>query len=290
MINLLPTSNGKHKPSLAMVMIEKLTKLNYANLFTIWGSMVFMFAFLYFFLSYIGGGEHGPSQIHDMDAWHRFYNALYYSVITATSTGYGDITPHGISKIVASLQSISALLVFAVFVTKLVSHQQEVTLTEVHRLTFEDVFHNTREGMYITRKDFDHVMSSLQEGNAMRNEDWENLIIAYQQLQTLFEEIPDFYQNDIHRYTIDKKREDLLLEASHRTLHRINQLLDTMSKYNVDWVSHEASMKELRELVRVVNEITPIWKDRSPYQAFEAFEDILQMKDRMHLKVLNAIE
>ena len=272
-----------------MKLMEKLTKLNYSKLFAIWASMVFIFAFLYFFLSFIGNGEHGPSQIHEMDAWHRFYNALYYSVITATSTGYGDITPHGISKIVASLQSISALMVFAVFVTKLVSHQQEMTLNEVHRLTFEDVFHNTREGMFIARKDFDHIIGSLNDGHGMSNDDWENLIIAYRQLQTLFEEIPDFYQNEIHRYTIDQKREDLLLEASHRTLHRINQLMDVMSKYSVDWVSHEASMKELKELVRIVSDVTPIWKERSPYEAMEAFEDILQMKDRMHLKVLNAI-
>ena len=283
------TNNGRRKQSTAMALMEKLTGLNYATLFGIWAGMALVFACLYFGLSFIGGGEHGPSQIHDMTPALRFYNALYYSIITATSTGYGDITPHGASKIVASLQSISALFVFAVFVTKLVSHQQEVTLNEVHRLTFEDVFHNTREGMFIARKDFDHAITYIKEHNKMDSENWENVIIAYRQLQTLFEEIPDFYENEIHRYTIDQKREDLLLEAAHRTLHRINSLLDTMSAYDIDWLNHEASMKELGELVRIVTDVTPIWKQRSPYQAYEAFEDIFQMKERMHLKILNSI-
>lgn len=298
MINLIPTKNGTRKTTFAMRLMEKMTKLNYATLFGVWTGLVLLFAAIYFLLTYVGNGAHGPNffegassvDLFAMPHAHRFYNALYYSVITATSTGYGDIVPHGFSKIIASLQSISALMVFAIFVTKLVSHQQEVTLTEVHRLTFEDVFHNSREGMFIARKDFDHIIQALNAEEGMSNESWENLIIAYQQLQTLFEEIPDFYQNEVHRYTIDKKREDLLLEASHRTLHRINQMLDTMSTHNVDWVSHEASMRELQELVRIVNDMTPIWKARSPYQAHEAFEDILQMKERVHLKVLNAID
>lgn len=270
--------------------MEKLTKLNYSTLFVIWLGMALFFAFAYFGLSFIGDGEHGPSQIHDMAPVWRFYNALYYSVITATSTGYGDITPHGLSKIVASLQSISALFIFALFVTKLVSHQQEVTLNEVHRMAFEDMFHNTREGMYIARKDFDHVMRLLKKNESIDVEHWENITTAYRQLQTLLEEIPDFYENEVHKYTIDKNRENLLLEAVHRTLHRINQMLDLMSQKNVNWIEHETSMRELGKLVAIINRITPIWKERSPHEAYESFEDILEMKDRMHLKILKSIE
>ena len=44
-------------------------------------------------------------------------------------------------------------------------------------------------------------------------------------------------------------------------------------------------MKELRELTKIVAEITPLWKERSPYEALEAFEDIIQMKERVHLKI-----
>lgn len=290
MIRPKVSTNGKKRKPTFVRLMEKLTKLNYGTLFGIWASMALVFGVLYFVLSFIGDGQHGPSQIHDMKPALRFYNALYYSIITATSTGYGDITPHGISKIVASMQSISALCVFALFVTKLVSHQQEMTLTEVHRLTFEDVFHNTREGMFIARKDFDHAIHHIKHHRSMDMENWENVTIAYRQLQSLFEEIPDFYQNDTHRYTIDRRREELLLEAAHRTLHRINQMLDFMSEHEIDWLSHEQSMRELTELVRIVSETTPVWKEKSPYGDYEAFEDIFQMKERMHLKMMETIK
>ncbi|MAE68400.1 hypothetical protein CL635_01150 [bacterium] len=287
-----PSTIKRGKTPRAFIVIEMLTGLTYTTLFTIWSAMAVLFAAAYFGLSYVGGGiEHAPTSLANIaDPLLRFANALYYSIITATSTGYGDITPVGFSKVLASMQSISALLVFAIFVTKLVSHQQEMTLTEVHRLTFEDVFHNTREGMYIARKDFDHIIREAEKHNALDAEHWENMIIAFQQLQTLFEEIPDFYENEIHHYTIDEKREQLLLEAVHRTLHRVNQMFDSLGAHDIDWFSHADVMKEVEELVHIVTNITPLWKERSPYEAHEAFEDILQMKERMHLKLLKSIQ
>lgn len=284
----IPTKAHPHNRH-GLVLIEKLTSYSYVTLFSIWISMALLFACAYFGLTYIGDGSHAPQELLGVPHLTRLLDALYYSIITATSTGYGDITPVGISRLLASFQSISALLVFAIFVTKLVSHQQELTLTEVHRLTFEDVFHNTREGMFIARKDLDHIIAVIEERGELDVDHWENLTTAYRGLQTIFEEIPDFYENEVHHYTIDEKREQLLLEAAHRTLHRVNQTIDAMSTHGIDWVSHEPSMKALQELVHIIAEITPLWKERSPYEALESFEDILQMKERVHLKIMKHI-
>ena len=43
---------------------------------------------------------------------------MYFSVITATSVGYGDIVPVGIAKLLASIQSILTIFISAIFVTK----------------------------------------------------------------------------------------------------------------------------------------------------------------------------
>ena len=111
--------------------MERISNLSYTSLFLIWAGLAFSFAFAYFLLSSLHA-HHGPTLLEEMSAGNRFLNSLYYSVITATSTGYGDITPQGFSKVLASLQSITSLFIFAVFVTKLVSHRQEVALQEVH--------------------------------------------------------------------------------------------------------------------------------------------------------------
>ena len=67
-----------------------------------------------------------------------FGNALYFSFVTATSIGYGDILPVGIARVIAVAEAISALLIFGAVVAKFVSHRQEELVSEIHRLTFEE--------------------------------------------------------------------------------------------------------------------------------------------------------
>ncbi len=259
----------------------QVTKLSYRALFLLWLGLALAFALAYFLLeTFIP--SHAPTQLDNLPALYRFLNALYYSIITATSTGYGDITPVGFSKALASVQSITALFVFAVFVTKLVSQRQDMALKEVHRLTYEDIFHNMRGDLFNVRKDLDAIMVEAKDKGNLSEESWENLMIGYQQCQSLFAEIPEFYDGGNTYYTLDPKREELLLEAVHRTIHRINKALDVLSKAGVEWSEHEPSMTELVELMNVTDRITPLWQKRSPYQKKEAFEDIIKVKNQTH--------
>ncbi len=276
----IQTHKKKHV-KLHVRIISMITELSYSALFLVWIGIVLGFAVLYFKLS-LWFPAHGPNLPSEMTLVGRFLDCAYYSIITATSVGYGDIVPQGFSKALACVQSIMALFVFAVFVTKLVSNRQEITLQQVHRLTFEDVFHNTREGLYIIRKDFDHIMKEAEAEQNISEENWGTLVTAYRQAQSLIQKIPDFYGETNHLYTLDERREQLLHEAVHRTLHRINQMLNHLSRENIDWMSHEQSMKELQALVELVREITPLWKNESPYEQPEAFEDILMLNEKIH--------
>lgn len=212
----------------------------------------------------------------------RLGDSIYFSVITSTTVGYGDIIPQGFSKALAGLQSIIAFFVFGLCISKLVSNKQEIAIRQMHKLTFEDVFRNTREGLYIVRKDFDHIMLQAETVKQIDAEHWENLMVAYKQAQSIIAEIPDFYRGDGDLYTIDERREQLLQEAVHRTLHRINQLLDTFARSGIDWTADAVSVAELQSLLVLVAAITPDWKSNSPYTQHEAFEDILGESGKIH--------
>jgi hypothetical protein len=286
MVKINP-ENGKKKHRSLLFLVE-ITKLPYAALMVLWISLAVIFALCYFLLeTYFPA--HAPTQLSNLNAWHRFGNSLYYSIITATSTGYGDITPRGFSKTLACMQSISALFVFAVLVTKLLSHRQEIALQEVHKLTYEDIFHNTRSDLFVVRKDLDAIIEEAMHKGCLSEESWENLAIAYQQCQSLINEIPEFYDGGNAFYIIDEKREELLLEAVHRTLHRINKTLDALSRSGIDWTNHAPSMRDLEELMRVVDRTMPLWQERSPYQQREAFEDILLLKGKAHAWIEKAL-
>ena len=266
--------------------IEWLTSLSYSTLFTLWIAQAALFGLAYFLLA-LFAPAHGPTQLAaEPGVLVTLLDSAYFSIITATSTGYGDITPLGASKILASLQSIVALMVFATFVTKLVSHKQELALREVHKLTFEDVFHNTREGLYLARKDCDRLVKHLETNNALDEEHWKNMVIVFRQTKTLLQEIPQFYADDESQtglYTIDRDREALLHEAVHRTLHRINQMLDSLSEHRISWEDNPEAANQLGLLVKSVDVVVPIWQEESPYT--EVFEDILHLNQSIHKRI-----
>lgn len=67
-----------------------------------------------------------------------FVSALYFSFVTATSIGYGDIVPVGAGRVIAVAEAIIGLLIFGAVVAKFVSHRQEELVKEIHRVTFEE--------------------------------------------------------------------------------------------------------------------------------------------------------
>jgi Ion channel len=74
----------------------------------------------------IGGGIHGV------------LTALYFSFVTATSVGFGDVVPLGAVRALAIFEAVVGLLIFGAVVSKLVSRRQEQIVREIHRIAFED--------------------------------------------------------------------------------------------------------------------------------------------------------
>jgi hypothetical protein len=266
-----------------MRVIDCITSLPYNVLFLLWIVMALGFGVLYFLLEEIPG--HGPPQLEGMDSLPRLFNSLYYSVITATSTGYGDITPMGFSKFLASTQSILALFIFAVFVTKLVSRRHDIALHQIHKLAFEDSFHNIREGFYIVRKDLDRIIAKAGTLHALERSDWEDLTTAYRQAQSVIRRIPDFYDPHNRLYSLDIRREELLQEGLKRTLQRVDHLSEILSSKHIRWASENQSLEELREFLQLVNKITHFWLHQSPHHQTQEFQKLLDINQGIQRKV-----
>src|SRR6202021_1632313 len=82
-------------------------------------------------------GEHGLVEGgRPLDAdLNGFVSALYFSFVTATSIGYGDIVPIGAGRVIAVAEAVTALLIFGAVVAKFVSHTQEELVSEIHPTT-----------------------------------------------------------------------------------------------------------------------------------------------------------
>ena len=108
---------------------------------------------MYFFLANIPGNSLNVGGKVIFPDNEGFVNSLYFSFITATSLGYGDVVPIGISKFLAGFEVIIGLIVYGVLISKLVGVKQEVLLEEVYNISYEEIIDRLRSGLYLFRSD-----------------------------------------------------------------------------------------------------------------------------------------
>jgi hypothetical protein len=92
-----------------------------------------------------------------------FLPALYFSAVTATSVGYGDIVPTGVSRVLAVLEGIAGLILFGCVVSKFVSRRQEQLIGEIHRIAFEDRLGRVRTNLLLVRTELQATARLCEE-------------------------------------------------------------------------------------------------------------------------------
>lgn len=75
--------------------------------------------------------------------------AVYFSFVTATSVGFGDVVPVGLARPLVVAESVSALVLFGCLISKLVSRRQEQLIEEIHLLAFEDRLGRVRTNLHV---------------------------------------------------------------------------------------------------------------------------------------------
>jgi hypothetical protein len=91
-------------------------------------------------------------------------SAVYFSAVTATSVGYGDIVPRGAARLLAIIESIAGLVIFGCLISKFVSRRQEELIGEIHRIAFEDRLGRIRTNLHLVRTEV-QATSRLCEGH-----------------------------------------------------------------------------------------------------------------------------
>jgi Ion channel len=100
-------------------------------------------------------GEHGLVEGgHPVGAdFNGFISAIYFSFVTATSIGYGDIVPVGFARVIACAEAVTALLIFGAVVAKFVSHRSDLLVGEIHRVTFEERLDRIQTNLHLVISD-----------------------------------------------------------------------------------------------------------------------------------------
>lgn len=244
------------KESLGMrTVIDRIVGVSYYAFFFFWIGSTIVFAVAYTVLSAVAG--HGPTPI-EGTLFERFWQALYFSVITATSTGFGDIAPHGISRFLAALQSATSIFALAVFVAKVTARRQDEIMRHVHTLSFGVAFNDIRQGLFIARKDMDALLKKVRAGEHPTSKDWLNLYIALREVQIFVRSIPNFYNARTHTQLILDGQEALLFDAVERTLGRVEEIIRVFENAHHPIIGHnDDCTRELYNIVKLIDAVFP---------------------------------
>lgn len=130
----------------AMGFVDRLSTF---QLFLIWIGTILLSGFGYWIGALLGahglieGGAPVGTGIKGL------FSALYFSFVTATSVGYGDVLPVGSARVIAVTESAAALLIFGAVVAKFVSHRQDELVNEIYRVTFDERLDRVQSNLHM---------------------------------------------------------------------------------------------------------------------------------------------
>ncbi len=208
--------------------------LGFIQILSIWALVVVIFGFIYtFFTSETSFLLHNVQQtvVHDV------FETIYFSFITATTTGFGDIIPYGSFKLVAILEVISGLLLLAVVTSKLVSIKQNVILSEIYEISLYEKVNRLRSSLLLFRQNISKLVSKVEE-NTIRRREINDAYVYISALEDVLNEVVSLFgKSGKHQFTkeIDPVNTQLIVNSITSSLERLNELLDIMNQRKLEW-------------------------------------------------------
>ncbi len=139
-----------------MTFIEK---TSFLKIFLVWILIIVAFGLIY----HVTAGTGNTLKSSTGNAVTGMADYVYYSFITATSTGYGDIIPEGTGmRFLAITNVIIGMLVMAVVTSKIVSIKQDRLLENIYQISFSEKLNRNISGLTLFKGESDKIIESLK--------------------------------------------------------------------------------------------------------------------------------
>ena len=230
-----------------------LDKLSFFKILLAWISIIIIFGFLYFFLrndtTYLYHNP-GAKPVDDIT------NSIYFSFITSTTTGFGDIIPFGVFKFFAIVEVIGGLLLLAIVTSKLVSIKQNIILDELYGLSINEKVNRLRSSLLLFRQNLTRIINGEEEGIA-RKSDIKNIHIPFASFEEALTETIEFFgKKDDHRLmkTVKPVNTELIFNSVLLSFEKINDLICALNKNQIKW-KNEVVVGSINKCIQLNDEL-----------------------------------
>jgi Ion channel len=145
-------------------LLDLIERLSPAQIFSIWLGMVVGCGGLY----WLTGFSHRPELVDNghpiTGTFDGLLSALYFSFVTTTSVGYGDVLPHGPARILSIFEAVTGLLIFGALVAKFVSRRQDELVRDIYAVTFETKLDRVQTNLHLVLSELQSLATLCDEG------------------------------------------------------------------------------------------------------------------------------
>ena len=211
-----------------------LDKLTFFRIFFIWALIIVLFGIAYYFFASSNSYLLYSRQNYTVN---KVIDSIYFSFITATSTGYGDILPAGFFKIIAIFEVTFGLLLLAFVTSKLISIKQDIILSEIYDISFNEKINRLRSSLLIFRQNISRIISKIEE-NTIRKREISDIYIYIHSLEDTLNEtvsLTAISTKSRFKKVLDALNTELLFNSILSSFEKINELITILNQNNTDW-------------------------------------------------------
>lgn len=245
--------------------------LDFKKILILWLGYILLFG-LFFFALDIVSPQNGLRYVELGADVISFLNALYFSFVCATSTGFGDITPLGLSRTVAITEVVGGMLLFGLVISKLISFKQDMILDEIYEISLDEKVGGLRSRLYLFRSDLVKLIERIVEGQTFKRRVdglWSSFDVLAENLRDIEKIIclPNGRRSEFLK-TVGPLQLELILNSIVMSLDRVSELLTLVSEKEYNWRS-EKNTKSLHGVLEIVNSIGKYYENSPTPEAIK---------------------
>lgn len=257
-------------------LIRFIDRLSFSRIFIIWACVIVSFGFIYYF--FVSNANFLFYQIKQENVI-TAADSVYFSFITATTTGFGDIVPFGVFRAIAIVEVICGLLLLAVVTSKLVSIKQDVILNELYELSLNERVNRMRSSLLLFRQNLSRIIAKIEEG-AIQKREVTDIYVYLSSFEDMINEVNSMIQLKDDGFTkrIDPTNMELVLISIINSFEKLNELLNIMNQHKIEW-KRDITLSLIKRCISIDDEIY-VKLGSSKSIMTKIFEDLKARKDK----------
>lgn len=228
-------------------------RLSFPRIFLLWMAIIIAFGLSYQFFSNGGSYLHYAQQANNVNT---FKDAIYFSFVTATTTGFGDIIPVGTFKMLAIVEVLFGLLLLALVTSKLVSIKQDIILTELYEFSFEEKLNRMRSSLLYFRQNLNRIMAKVEEHRFNKREINEiNInLSSFEHILTETYALVRRTKNNQFVKNLDPVNAGLILNSIITSFEKFHELIILLDQHKLQWRT-DATVTLIRKIILLTDEL-----------------------------------